>query len=1134
MLAKDLIDRLERLGLLDQEIIEALREQLAQSGARATPEAVAKLLVDNGQLTRFQATKLIGELRNSEYADQNEAVVEVESDDLVLLDGDEAGEVVEVEEAIAVDGAMEAVAVFVSEDEVATAVAVEGVGAGGSAGLKSGSNRPRKVNPNKKVADPNRSVWDSFKIYGVSALILILLFLSVVLYLVLSKGNADDFIKKANEQYTRQVFAEAEKSYAAFLKQFGEANPHSSIARTRMAMSQLYLFAEYRDPTQATKEAERILPTIEAEPGLDEERNNLAAYLVEVADNIAEAAVDAKETEQKQSLLAALDRQIKLTENSVYVSGTARASLAGRLLGISETRAKVQRDINRNLRLDETVAGMDADIKAQKTKDAYDKRSTLLREFPELEKDQRLVELVVTASAVQQKLVTKAVDLPTVTNESLPADSVKSIVLTNRSGNEVPGLVDEVVYTRVHGAILAFSAVDGKLLWRRYVGNSEESMPIPVNPGGQEGALLSDTTSFEVQRADSKTGTIQWRIQFGEEFSQPVAYDGIVYLSTRSGTLVAFDTETGEPRWATKIPQPLEESPGISSRFGKLYLAGEHSNLYVIDKRTGECSESFYIGHAKGTVSVPPITLEGNNGGHVFVIENAGTDYSLLHILKCNAEGGALAVAQPPQRLVGNVHVPPIMVLGRRLIILTDRGQIKAFDIEQSAAVAEQVKESAEQVASYDAPTSVRMAVGKNQMWVTGTRIRRFELQVSTGRVNPGWLMHEGDSFIGTPYLIGEALVHARVLKGTTGVRVSAVDPVTGQAHWQTDVGVPVSMLTSNPGNKSFHAVTSQAALFELDAQSVADGATSGPIENPGGAGISMRFEHPLWVDQSRAVFVNLATSGQICVYDATRAREKLRLMTLALPPGKIGGNGAIAGEGLMLPLESGRVVYMDWQTGGPLGSPFQPASAPNNLVRWTTPVVLSNDASQVVIADDRKKMYRLRVAEQVRDLASVDLPEPLLVPLCQVGDKIVGSTSGPAADFLLAFNAESLAETTRVLLDGRITWGPFAAGDRVVLQTDDGMLRTFDSSGKAVAPPVALDAGPLIPGVKLVGSTMIVLSRQGWLMAIDQSTGAAIGKVDFGQPLSALPLEVGKRLLVPGAEGLIYVSEIPTGDQKP
>ena len=147
-------------------------------------------------------------------------------------------------------------------------------------------------------------------------------------------------------------------------------------------MCQLYLFAEFSDPARATKEAERILPTIENEKGLDEERNNLAALLVDVADNIAKAAGNAKETPKKQALLADLDRQIKLTENPAYVTSAARTSLAGRLLGVAETRSKVQRDINRNLRLDETVAGMDADIKAEKTKDAYDKRATLLREFP--------------------------------------------------------------------------------------------------------------------------------------------------------------------------------------------------------------------------------------------------------------------------------------------------------------------------------------------------------------------------------------------------------------------------------------------------------------------------------------------------------------------------------------------------------------------------------------------------------------------------------------------------------------------------------------------------------------------------------------------------------------------------------
>ncbi len=122
MLANELIDRLERLALLDQEIIEALREQLDQGGTRVTPEAVAKLLVDNGQLTRFQATKLIGELRVGQYDDDaGVEVVEVaEVDELGNLPEEGAEvEVVEVAEAEPVE-----VEVF-AEPAVAEAVPVE-------------------------------------------------------------------------------------------------------------------------------------------------------------------------------------------------------------------------------------------------------------------------------------------------------------------------------------------------------------------------------------------------------------------------------------------------------------------------------------------------------------------------------------------------------------------------------------------------------------------------------------------------------------------------------------------------------------------------------------------------------------------------------------------------------------------------------------------------------------------------------------------------------------------------------------------------------------------------------------------------------------------------------------------------
>ncbi len=500
MLAKKLIDRLERLGWLDQEIIEALREQLAQSGARVTPEAVAKLLVDNGQLTRFQATKLIGELRNAEYPSEQEVVP---ADDLELVDA-EPVLVESVEpEVVEAEAIMEAEPV---EAEVVSATV---------AGPARPTNRPaaprpraeRKVNPNKKVKDPNKSVWDSFKIYGFSAIVLMLLIISGILVFVLNKGDADSAINTANDLYSRKIFAESQKQYDQFLKSFS-SSPHASIARTRRAMSDLYLFAEFTDPARITKEAEAILPTIENEPGMEEERNNLATLLVDAADRIANEAGSAKETSKKQKLLEDLDRHIKLIDNPSYVTSTARTSLAGRLLGVNETRARVQRDIDRNIRLDESVTSMTAALQQNETKQAYDIRMQLLREYPELKGNERLATLIVEASQIQQKLVKPLTKLPEVTNEPLKADAVRSISLVSKTGDTAPGLTDEVVYVRIHGSVTAFAAADGKQLWRRYVGYGQDHAPVPINPEGQKCAVIGfrnmgSAASRKQRRCDS-------------------------------------------------------------------------------------------------------------------------------------------------------------------------------------------------------------------------------------------------------------------------------------------------------------------------------------------------------------------------------------------------------------------------------------------------------------------------------------------------------------------------------------------------------------------------------------------------------------------------------------------------------
>ena len=508
------------------------------------------------------------------------------------------------------------------------------------------------------------------------------------------------------------------------------------------------------------------------------------------------------------------------------------------------------------------------------------------------------------------------------------------------------------------------------------------------------------------------------------------------------------------------------------------------------------------------------------------MIENAGVDYARVHVLEADETGGGLKPAQPPFRLDGNVHVTP-KIQDRRIIILTDLGQVVVYDIEPTAEKREQVTEAAIQPATYQAPTATRMAIGKNQMWVSGTRIGRYELQISTGRVVPDWVKFPGDTFIGAPFANRDALVHARMLRGTSGIRVMAVQPDTGDVFWQTDVGVPIAMLTPAPEGKGVHAVTSQGTLFALDREALQTGTSKGPIENPGGKGIAMRFEDPMVVDATRRIMLNKATDGQILVYDPARPKEKLRLITLLLPGGKPAGGSIVSGGGLFIPLDSGRATLMNFQTGAVAGSPFQPASDPTARVQWSDPVPLPDDPDQVVIADSRKLIYRLRVGEQLRELAQSKLEYELLGQVAGVNNTFVATTSGPASDFVLGFEMVGLKESFKTLLDGRVSWGPVAAGDVCLMQTDDSFLRAFDEAGKQRF-AVKLPAGSPIGQPLMIDGQIVLCGRSGWIVAIDPGSGTLSGTSDIGQPISATPLSIGPKLLIPGGEGVIYLVDVP------
>lgn len=1136
MLVRELIDRLETGGLLDHEIIEALRQQLEESGARVTPEAVAKLLVDNGHLTRFQATKLIGELRSTDHAGGAERSGESPTPGhgelslaeegpaakggvpaaLVLDDDEEISEASIIDEGIDDNEEFAEAEPWEDSEAIEEAEVIEEA----EAVEDMASLAPHPVVPVGDRRKSHKNVWDSIWIYGTVGVIAVLLASGAALYYVLNRTSSEEFIARGDELYSQQNFPKAQEVYRDFLDSYGEIDQNSSMAKVRVGLADIFIAKQSAsDPSQALTKAQEILPRIEREPAFEEERTDVAGLLVDIGSKIAEKADGLTVADDKQAALTQLDELLELMQNPLYVSSSLRQTLGPRIAGIEETRARVQRDINRDRDLAEAVAAIETALAGQETKQAYDIRRSLVRRYPRLRDHSRLSELVLEASRIQQELVAPLESLPAVSREPVAGTEFRSVLLANRTGSGVPELAGRVVYFRARGSVLALAADDGRVLWRRFVGYENNNAPLPLGDSAADGVLLSDGRAGELQRIAENQ--VQWRSQIGEPFSEAVVDGETIYTSTASGRLLALDAASGEARWGRQIPQPLEVSPGKSDRGAHLFLPAEHSNLYVLRSGDGECLQSYYIGHEAGTIRVPPVHLLG----HLFVIENAGSDYSLIHVLRVNEKTGALEKAQGDFRLTGNVTVSP-EIQGRRLIVLTDRGQVAVFDVEPTAE-RDKVSRVAEQVATYDRPTATQMTVGRNQMWVTGTRIGRFELQINTGKVVRDWVRDEGDVFIAKPILMNQTLIHARRLRGTQGVRITAARPEDAQMLWQTDIGVPTAMITADRATQSIYAITSQAALYHLDSEALENQSTAGPVENPGGAGVAMRFEDPLDAGEGRFVLTNQESAEQIILFDPARSSEKLRLVTLSMPPGNSEADPILVAGGLLMPLDTGRIVLMNWRTGMPLGSPFQPPAKPGEKVRWTTPVSSPADPDQVIIGDSRGMLYRLRAGEQVRELSSKEVTHEFLGPAAATAGSWLAAAAGAAGDTVVTFSTTSLEETHQRMMGGRIVFGPVAAGDAVLLQTEDGHLRRIDEAAEEMW-SIKLPSGQPVATPQIVDGRLIVAGAEGWLLAIDLSSGEELGRVEIGQPLSGNPLSLGSRLLVPGSEGIVFIVEMP------
>jgi outer membrane protein assembly factor BamB len=1146
--ANRFIELLEERQLLPAEVIAELRRQVSDSGVNLPPELLARLLVENGHLTKFQASKLISEMsvKAGESArptpqteiglapsrDTANAILESPSpstfDAIAIVE--DAVPVVRAESTPASPSPKSRSPKTKSESQPKPTPPPVMPGSQSGTGIQSGTgSAPPAAAARSRVAETasvlpaeipkvvrskssKENPWDSFRILGIGVLLGLVCVVGFFLVRSMIRGNAEDAIKFADNAYQQRSYEDAANAYRSFTSSW-PTHEKSSYAKVRSVLAAFRKDSETApNPAIGLRTAEELLPSIREESALPEQQGDLAGALVALAEKFVSRMDATKGTDERKLQMSEMDRLMQLIGDPQFVGSTQRTQLSPTLQRIDESKARLKREIQRDDELKATLAEIDQQLEAKQVVQAYEARRKLVSRYPLLETHPDLNQRVLQASTIQKNLVK---DDPLTLDVRTPdSDSgLQSLVLTHRTGADVPDLNGTIIAYSVKGAVFGLDAVSGRVLWKKWVGRGVAWPPIRLQDAPAADLLVVQSELGRVEYLNGTTGLTQWQADFGEWINPPTVRDEDILITSKSGLVACLDAPSGQTKWVKRLPQSISVGPGVSQNGQVLYQPADHSNIYVLNRRDGSCADVFYLGHREGSVQVAPVFVLG----HLVLAESVNVDSSRIRVLAADETG--LQVAQPPIPVDGNVVLPP-SVEGRQILVQSNLGNSIVLDVEPSAA-SQRVTVTARVPKNLDAPQSIWTAFSRNQIWLAENRLARFDLVVTQGKLNRRWIQHEGDEFVGPLHLVDQTLFHVRRPQGNLGVRVSAAAAETGNPAWQVDLGSPISLLARTP-DQQIDAITSNGALFALNGETLRSQADA----NPGESKSLKLFAEPVWLDSNRAVLLNRANPREFALYSSANP-NRLRVLTVPLGSASPSCGLVASDKHCLAGLDNGSLVMFDPETGVLVGAPYQAtAMRPGAKVQWNQPVFLP-DSQMLIAASDVGQMVRLSVGDSLRALSEVPLKYPLVGPLSACGNQIVAVHSTDSGPAWAVFDAQSLQVTSQHPLDSPLLTGPYGTAQGGFLQTEKSLV-AWDAQGQP-SWELQLPTSPLVGPPVMAENTCWIANRLGQLWIVDSRNGQVIASQDLGQPISTPPLLLGKKVLLGTDDGSVLVMDIPT-----
>ncbi len=476
-------------------------------------------------------------------------------------------------------------------------------------------------------------------------------------------------------------------------------------------------------------------------------------------------------------------------------------------------------------------------------------------------------------------------------------------------------------------------------------------------------------------KLDGRTGKLLWRQSTGEPITSPPLILGRQVLQVvPSGKLLLIDLESGEIRGTLMVNRPLAGTPATDEAGQYFYLTGDRDTLYVISRDPFECVSVEYLGHPSGSIACAPARL----ANFLIVPENRDLWEGRWSVFVIEQDGEKLRQVQTVKIPGWTWQTPESQ--GTIVWSLTDRGAVTAF-----AMGSEDSREPLTRVSSTvpDARPSgpaYAHAKGDRELWISASRIGRFDLEAELGSLSPNWTIERAGQSSGPIQTAGRLAVFQHQFEEGPGVSLWGIDPTTGSVQWKTVLVAPWPLSPSpSADGQQLTTLANDGPEVTISPDLLAKGGfLEWPLRRPGyfslPPGPLKRLEH-----DGLTVLIPSPDADHLLVREDKTS--EFRHVDLPAP---LGASPVFWGPDLFVPGLDGRAYLVNPKTGAAEAEPYVPAFDTEEPTRWRAPVflneavVLANQAGQVRrLARVTEPRLRLDVVGEVVDLKSTLESDP-------------------------------------------------------------------------------------------------------------------------------------------------------------